>query len=85
MKVAISHCPSGNSVIGPRSTSWRPCARNDGSSAKPATGTVTMPPITAPSPTVMLSRKRLRGKRSVGGAGRPSATAVAASRFSAST
>ena len=85
MKVAISHAPSGKSVIGPRSTLWRPWPRNPGRSAKPATGTVTMPPISAPSPTVMLSRKRLRGYRSAVGTGRPSATALAASRFSAST
>ena len=38
-----------------------------GSSAKPATGTVTTPPISAPSPMVMLSRKRLRGYRSAVG------------------
>ena len=66
MNVAMNHLLSGKALRRPRSTSWRFCPRNDGSSAKPATGTVTTPPMTAPRPSVEASRKRLRGKRSPG-------------------
>jgi hypothetical protein len=59
MKVAMYQLPSTKSESGPRSTEWPFWPRKDGRIAKPATGTVTMPPISPPSPSVAPSRKRL--------------------------
>ena len=77
MNVAMYHWPSVKSATGPRSTSCRFWPRNPGRTAKPATGTVTMPPMTPPSPRVAPSRNLLRGKRSPslvnGDAGGPAA------------
>ncbi len=77
VNVAMNHLLSGKAVSGPRSTSWRFCPRKEGSSANPATGTVTIPPISPPMPSVAPSRKRLRGNRSPGrGFGMPASPVV---------
>src|SRR5690349_5281568 len=60
MNVATNQSPTPKDESGPRSTLCCFWLRNDGRSAKPATGTVMIPPITPPSPRVAPSRKRLR-------------------------
>src|SRR5262245_1878600 len=64
-KVAITNWFSGKFVIGPRSTFFGCWFTNAGATMKPSTGTVTMPPINAPSPRVEASRKTLRGYVSI--------------------
>ena len=68
-RVVPARRPRVDSSTGPRSTLWPFWPRNDGSSANPATGTVTMPPMTAPRPSVAPSRNRLRGNFSPGSGG----------------
>ena len=51
--VAITNSPSGKFSIGPRSTSCSSWFVNDGRTAKPRTGSVIAPPITAPRPSVV--------------------------------
>src|SRR5581483_7323333 len=76
--VVIMNLPDGNSEIGPRSMSWNVWPSNDEATSSPTGGTVTTPPISAPSPSVAPSRKRLRGKRSpASGSGIPAGPAVA--------
>ena len=62
-KVAITNSPSGKSSIGPSSTSTSlsDVFVNDGSTAKPSTGSVTRPPMRPPRPSVATERKVLRG------------------------
>ena len=64
MNVAIRHSPSGYSSSGPRSTSPWPWSMNAGATMKPRAGSVTMPPITAPRPSVDAARNVLRPYRS---------------------
>ena len=78
MNVAMYHCPSAKSVTGPRSTLCCFWPRNAGRSAKPATGTVMMPPITPPRPSVAPSRNLLRGNARRLGAASPAARRPAA-------
>ena len=88
-KVVITKLPSsGNSEIGPTSWGFTPCLRNAGPTAKPSTGSVMRPPITAPSPSVVPSRKTERDTGSspvVVRAGRGTAAGARGSFFSGST
>src|SRR5690242_16679079 len=59
--VVTMNFPSGYCEIGPRLWSFRPCLRNEGATAKPSTGAVIRPPMTAPTPIVAPSRNRERG------------------------
>src|SRR6266536_4324935 len=71
-KVVITNWPLGKSESGPRSIGWNFCPSNEEATIRPTGGTVTMPAINAPSPSVDASRNLLRGKRSPGsGSGAP--------------
>jgi hypothetical protein len=59
--VAITNWFSGKLVIGPRSTFFGCWLTNAGATMKPIAGTATMPPISAPRPSVEASRKTDRG------------------------
>src|SRR5690242_552362 len=68
-KVVITNWPLGKSESGPRSIGWNFWPSNAEATSKPTGGTVTTPPISAPSPSVEASRNLLRAKRSPGAGG----------------
>jgi hypothetical protein len=74
----IRNCPSGKSESGPRSIGLNFWPSTEEATIMPSGGIVTIPPISAPRPSVENSRNLLRGKRSPGaGGGAPAGPAVA--------
>ena len=56
----MTYSPSGKFSIGPRSASSSSMFVNEGRTMNPTTGSVTIAPIAAPTPSVDASRNRER-------------------------